>query len=143
MAGWRIGAIAGAKEYINEILKFKSNMDSGMFKPVQLAGAEALNLEADWVDKVNEIYRKRRTKVWEIMDLLNCNYDKSSIGMFVWGKTDLFCGNEEKLIEEILQKAKVFITPGRIFGKNGKGYIRISLTNSIDKLEKVITRIKK
>jgi len=142
MAGWRIGAVVGAKEYIDEILKFKSNMDSGMFKPVQLAGVEALNLNENWIKKVNDIYKKRRVKVWEIMDMLNCSYDKSNIGMFAWGKTDLFCENEEKMIEEILQKAKVFITPGRIFGENGKGYIRISLTNSIEKLEKAIARIK-
>lgn len=140
MAGWRIGALVGNEMYLKEVLKFKSNMDSGMFKPIQLAGVEALKLDEKWLEYINNIYSKRKEKVWEIMDLLNCTYDKNSTGFFVWGKikenTD-----DEKLIEEILQKANVFITPGRIFGNNGKGYIRISLTNSIDKLEKVIQRI--
>ncbi len=140
MAGWRIGALIGAKEYIDEVIKFKSNMDSGMFKPLQLAGAKALKLDKSWVDKLNDIYLKRREKVWEIMDLLNCTYDTQSSGMFVWGKVKNN-KNDEELIENILQKARVFITPGRIFGENGKGYLRISLTNSIDKLQEAKNRI--
>ena len=140
MAGWRIGAVLGDKEYIDEIIKFKSNMDSGMFKPVQLAAVAALNSEDEWFEKLNGLYKKRRYKVWEIMDHLNCRYSRESTGMFVWGKTQN--SNEEEFIENILQKARVFITPGRIFGNNGKGYIRISLTNSIEKLETALERIK-
>ncbi len=139
MAGWRIGAIAGEKKYLNEILKFKSNMDSGMFKPLQEAGIAALNLNGDWFRNINQIYEKRRLKVWEIMDFLGCEYSLKSTGMFVWGKTGM--EDEEQFIEEILKKSRVFITPGRIFGENGKGYIRISLTNSMEKLEEVLKRI--
>ncbi len=142
MAGWRIGALIGDKKYINEVMKFKSNMDSGMFKPVQLAGAKALNMDAQWIENMNNLYRKRRTKVWEIMDILNCTYDKNSSGMFVWGRVKPGL-NEEEMVENILQKAKVFITPGRIFGENGKGFVRISLTNSIRKLEEAKSRILK
>jgi len=142
MAGWRIGALIGDKKYIDEVMKFKSNMDSGMFKPVQLAGTKALNLDAQWIEDINNLYRKRRAKVWGIMDILNCTYDKNSSGMFVWGRVK-FGMNEEEIVETILQKAKVFITPGRIFGDNGKGFIRISLTNSISKLEEAKSRILK
>jgi len=142
MAGWRIGALAGDKKYIDEVIKFKSNMDSGMFKPVQLAGAEALNLDTGWLDKMNHIYNERKQVVREIMDILNCKYDKKSTGMFVWGKINN--SNEDgELVEQILQNAKVFITPGRIFGENGKGYLRISLTNSIEKLQEAKNRIMK
>ncbi len=142
MAGWRIGALIGSEKYIDEVMKFKSNMDSGMFKPVQLAGTKALNLDEQWIEEINNLYRKRRTKVWEIMDILNCNYDKNSSGMFVWGRVESG-KNEEEMVENILHKAKVFITPGRIFGENGKGYVRISLTNSISKLEEAKSRILK
>ncbi len=139
MAGWRIGAIAGNDNYINEILKFKSNMDSGMFKSIQEAGVTALNLNEDWFDKLNKMYEKRRRKVWEIMDVLGCDYSPDSTGMFVWGKTGL--KDEEEFVEDILQKAHVFITPGRVFGENGKGYIRVSLTNSLEKLDKALRKI--
>ncbi len=139
MAGWRIGAMAGKNIYLKEILKFKSNMDSGMFKPLQEAGITALNLNGNWFDKINKIYKERRKKVWEIMDFLGCDYSKDSTGMFVWGKTRT--EDEEEFIERILQKSRVFITPGRIFGNNGKGYIRISLTNSVEKLDEALKRI--
>jgi len=140
MAGWRIGALIGNSLYINEIIKFKSNMDSGMFKPIQEAGVIALNMDKDWNKYMNEIYKQRRNKVWEIMDMLKCTYDKNSTGMFVWGKTNI--EDEEKLIEDILDKSRVFIAPGRIFGENGKGYLRISITNSIEKLNQALNRIK-
>lgn len=140
MAGWRIGAVAGKNAYLEEIIKFKSNMDSGMFKPAQEAGITALNLGESWFDKINATYRERRKKVWEILDFLGCQYSKDSAGMFVWGKTGM--EDEEQFIEQILQKYRVFITPGRVFGENGKGYIRISLTNSIEKLEKALRRMK-
>ncbi len=139
MAGWRVGAVAGKNKYLKEILKFKSNMDSGMFKPLQEAGITALNLNGDWFENINKIYKERRKKVWEIMDFLDCDYSKDSTGMFVWGKTRM--EDEEEFIERILQKSRVFITPGRIFGNNGKGYIRISLTNSVEKLDEALKRI--
>ncbi len=139
MAGWRVGAVAGKNKYLKEILKFKSNMDSGMFKPLQEAGITALNLNGDWFENINKVYEERRMKVWEIMDFLGCDYSLDSAGMFVWGKTGM--DDEEEFIEEILQKSRVFITPGRIFGKNGKGYIRISLANSVEKLDEALKRI--
>ena len=139
MAGWRVGAVAGKNMYLKEILKFKSNMDSGMFKPLQEAGITALNLNGDWFENINKIYEERRMKVWEIMDFLGCDYSLDSTGMFVWGKTGM--EDEEEFIEKILQKSRVFITPGRIFGKNGKGYIRISLANSVEKLDEALKRI--
>ena len=141
MAGWRIGAVAGKSEYLEEILKFKSNMDSGMFKPLQEAAVAALSLNGDWFENMNKTYELRRIKVWEIMDFLGCDYDVNSTGMFVWGKTGT--NDEDGFIEEILQKFHVFITPGRIFGENGKGYIRISLANNMEKLDKALNRLVK
>ncbi len=127
MAGWRVGALIGAKEYVDVIMRFKSNMDSGMYKAVQKAAAKALHMNQKWFDTLNDIYRKRREIVWEIYDLLNCSYDKNSVGMFVWAKVPEYIINVEDWIEEILIKCRVFITPGFIFGTNGERYIRIAL----------------
>jgi len=127
MAGWRIGMIAGHSDYVKNLLKVKSNMDSGMFLAIQMAAVEALKSPDSWYDKVNEIYGKRRKIVEEIMDLLNCKFDKSQVGLFVWGRIPDEIINCELYIEEILNKTNVFITPGFIFGENGMRYIRISL----------------
>ena len=127
MAGWRIGMIAGDKEVIANVLKVKSNMDSGMFRPMQLAAAEALTLDAPWYEQLNAEYRKRKALAGEIFDTLGAKYDPGSRGMFLWGKIGSEWGNGEKLSDDILQKARVFITPGFIFGSNGDRYIRISL----------------
>jgi LL-diaminopimelate aminotransferase len=127
MAGWRIGMVAGHNENIKNILKVKSNMDSGMFLPMQLAAVEALNNPESWYDTVNSVYVRRRKIVEEIMDILNCKYDKSQVGLFVWGRIPEEIADCENYIEEILNKTKVFITPGFIFGENGNRYIRISL----------------
>ena len=127
MAGWRIGMIAGDKEVIANVLKVKSNMDSGMFRPMQLAAAEALTLDAAWYEQLNAEYRKRKALAGEIFDTLGAKYDPGSRGMFLWGKIGSEWGNGEKLSDDILQKARVFITPGFIFGSNGDRYIRISL----------------
>jgi LL-diaminopimelate aminotransferase len=143
MAGWRIGMVAGHRSYIQEILKVKSNMDSGMFLPLQMAAAEALNNPESWYDTVNAVYIRRRKIVEEIMGILNCHFDNSQSGLFVWGRIPDAISNCEEYIEEILNKIHVFITPGFIFGKNGERYIRISLCATEEKLEEAKNRIVK
>mgnify|MGYP001791818196 FL=1 len=143
MAGWRIGMVAGHSEYIKNILKVKSNMDSGMFLAMQMAAVEALNNPASWYDKVNVVYLRRRKIVEEIMDILNCRYDKSQVGLFVWGRIPEGIINCEMYIEEILNKSNVFITPGFIFGENGERYIRISLCANEKRLEEAKERLLK
>jgi LL-diaminopimelate aminotransferase len=134
MAGWRVGMVAGDSGYIKEILKVKSNMDSGMFLPMQMAAAEALNNPESWYDTVNEVYARRRKIVEEIMDLLDCSYDKKQVGLFVWGRIPEKIKSCEAYIEDILNKTHVFITPGFIFGENGERYIRISLCANEERL---------
>jgi len=141
MAGWRIGWVSGNKDYINTILKFKSNMDSGMFKPVQDAAIQALKNNPAWHKELNKKYALRRNYVYQILDNLNCKYDKKQVGMFVWAKVPDIITNTEVFVENILQKAKVFITPGFIFGSNGQKYIRISLCSKISTLKQANERI--
>ncbi len=143
MAGWRVGMLSGAKERIDEVLRFKSNMDSGMFLPLQLAAATALNLGKDWYDGVNKIYRERREKVFELLDLLNCVYSKDQVGMFVWAKIPAKYETGYELSDEVLYNSNVFITPGGIFGNAGDGYIRVSLCAPVTRFEEAIERIKK
>lgn len=143
MAGWRIGMVAGNRDYIKEILKVKSNMDSGMFLGLQAAAIEALNAPESWYDTVNEVYIKRRKIVEELMDLLKCSYDRKQTGLFVWGKIPDTIASCEEFVEEILQKTHVFITPGFIFGKNGERYIRISLCATESKLGEAKERLKR
>jgi aspartate/methionine/tyrosine aminotransferase len=142
MAGWRVGIMCGAKERIEEVLRFKSNMDSGMFLPVQLAAAKALSLGNDWYDSVNKIYRERKEKAFVLLDLLNCVYDKTQAGMFVWAKIPANFEDGYKLSDDVLYNANVFITPGGIFGSNGNGYIRVSLCAPVEKFEEAIKNIK-
>ena len=152
MAGWRVGMLCGAKERIDEVLRFKSNMDSGMFLPLQLAAAKALSLDKSWYDSINKIYNERRVKVFELLDLLKCVYSKDQVGMFVWAASPtppkegltsqhpLGLGGE--LSDKILYGANVFITPGGIFGTAGNNYIRISLCATENKIQEAIDRIK-
>ena len=142
MAGWRIGMMVAAKERIDEVLRFKSNMDSGMFLPVQLAAARALSLGKDWYDSINVIYRQRREKVFQLLDLLGCTYSKNQVGMFVWAKIPEQCKDGYALSDDVLYNSNVFITPGGIFGTAGNGFIRVSLCGSIEKFEEAIKRIK-
>jgi aspartate/methionine/tyrosine aminotransferase len=136
MAGWRIGMVGGNAELIKNVLKVKSNMDSGMFLGLQMAAIQALGNPDSWYDTVNEAYVRRRKIVEEIMQILRCDFDRAQTGLFVWGRVPdnvPDCGN---FIEDILQKVHVFITPGFIFGDNGKRYVRISLcANEIRLLE--------
>jgi len=143
MAGWRIGVLCGASERISEVLRFKSNMDSGMFLPLQLAAAKALSLEQDWFDSINKVYRERREKVFELLELLGCNYSKKQVGLFVWAAIPAGYKDCYQVADEVLYKADVFITPGGIFGSAGEKYIRISLCGSIERFEEAIDRVKK
>jgi LL-diaminopimelate aminotransferase len=142
MAGWRIGMVAGNSEYIRNILKVKSNMDSGMFLPLQMAAVEALNNPESWYDTVNSVYVSRRRIVEEIMDILNCKYEKTQVGLFVWGRIPEDINNCELYVEEILNNSNVFITPGFIFGKKGERYIRISLCATEKRLIEAKERLK-
>ncbi|HKB44905.1 MAG TPA: aminotransferase class I/II-fold pyridoxal phosphate-dependent enzyme, partial [Chitinophagaceae bacterium] len=141
MAGWRVGMLCGAKERIDEVLRFKSNMDSGMFLPVQLAAAKALSLDKEWHDEVNAVYRKRREKIFELLEVLNCKFSKEQAGLFVWAKIPAKYKDSHALSDDILQNAGIFITPGEIFGSAGKKYVRVSLCNTIEKLEEAKQRI--
>ncbi len=142
MAGWRIGMVGGHSDYIKSILKVKSNMDSGMFLGLQMAAVEALSNDQSWYESVNRVYRKRRKIVEEIMDLLECRFDKSQAGLFVWGRIPEEVPDCESYIENFLMKSYVFITPGFIFGKNGERYIRISLCATEGKLNEAKNRLK-
>ncbi|MGH2649300.1 MAG: pyridoxal phosphate-dependent aminotransferase, partial [Ginsengibacter sp.] len=142
MAGWRIGMLCGAKERIDEVIRFKSNMDSGMFLPLQLAAAKALELGHDWHDSVNDVYRKRRTKVFELLELLNCKFSKDQAGLFVWASVPARYKDGYSLSDEVLYNSNVFITPGGIFGSAGEKYVRVSLCATEEKIEEAIGRIK-
>ncbi|SEP59944.1 pyridoxal phosphate-dependent aminotransferase [Neolewinella agarilytica] len=140
MAGWRVGAIAGAKEYLKTVLRFKSNMDSGMFRPVQEAAVVALGLGQDWYDSLNDHYRRRREVAFRIMDTLGCSYRRQQVGLFVWarcpeGKTGY------DLSDRALYDHDVFLTPGGIFGDEGEAYIRISLCSTEEKLAEALARL--
>lgn len=143
MPGWRVGMIAANATFINWMLKVKSNVDSGMFKPMQLAAAAALHNDDTWHEAMNmELYSKRRAVAEQIMDTLGCRYDKNQVGMFVWGKIPDHYQHVEELTEKILHEASVFITPGFIFGSNGARYIRISLCATQEKLTEALNRIR-
>jgi len=142
MAGWRVGVLCAAKERIEEVLRFKSNMDSGMFLPLQLAAAKALAAGKDWYDGVNAVYRQRRDKVEDLLLLLDCKFAAGQAGMFMWAKTPAKYKTGYELSDEILYNASVFLTPGGIFGNAGDNYIRISLCSPEEKLLESISRIK-
>lgn len=143
MAGWRVGMIVGSSDHINAILRFKSNMDSGMFLPVQVAAAKALELGQDWFDQVNEIYAQRKAQALVLLDLLGCSYAKDQVGMFVWARIPDHCASGFALSDEVLGKARVFITPGGIFGDAGNQYVRVSLCSKKEILEEAIDRVRK
>ena len=138
MAGWRLGIIAGESPYIKEILKVKSQMDSGIFRPLQLAAAEALGAGPEWFSQLNEEYYRRAKVACRIMDALGAVYNPDGAGLFVWGRVK--CSPVE-LSDRLLHEAGVFITPGFIFGHNGEQYIRISLCAPVPALEKALERI--
>ena len=142
MAGWRVGMLCGAKERIEEVLRFKSNMDSGMFLPIQLAAAKALTLGKEWHDEVNKVYSERREKVFELLKLLHCKFSTRQAGMFVWARIPGKYKDGFELSDDVLYNSNVFITPGGIFGNAGEKYIRVSLCAPVEKFEEAIRRIK-
>jgi aspartate/methionine/tyrosine aminotransferase len=142
MAGWRIGMLCGAKERIEEVLRFKSNMDSGMFLPVQLAAAKALSLGKEWQEEVNTVYRHRREKAFGLLGLLKCKFSKEQAGLFVWAKIPSKYKNGYELSDEVLYNSNVFITPGAIFGNAGDKYVRVSLCATVEKFAEAIERIR-
>ncbi|MEQ8474465.1 MAG: aminotransferase class I/II-fold pyridoxal phosphate-dependent enzyme [Marinoscillum sp.] len=140
MAGWRVGWAMGNPDLIKPVLQIKSNMDSGMFKPVQMAAVEALGLGKDWFEGLNQVYTQRRILACKILDKLGCTYASDQSGMFVWAKVP--GGTGEAFCDQILQKHDVFITPGFIFGKaSGDQFIRVSLCASVDIFEEVLNRL--
>lgn len=139
MAGWRVGMVAADAEVIAQILKVKSQMDSGMYKPLQLAAVEALCQGPEWFTQLNAEYKRRRVLAGEIFDMLGAEYDHNSAGMFLWGKVKQ---SGEAVSDKVLYEAGVFITPGFIFGKNGESYIRISLCAKPEVLQEAARRIK-
>ncbi len=141
MAGWRVGFLSGAKERIDEVLRFKSNMDSGMFLPVQLAAAKALGLGKDWYEELNKIYAERRKVVYQLLEALNCSFDKSQAGLFIWAKIPGGYKDGYQLSDEVLYNKNVFITPGGIFGNNGNDYVRISLCAKEEVIKQALERV--
>ncbi len=140
MAGWRVGMFLGAQEYLTQILKVKSNMDSGMFYGIQKGAIEALHLSKDWFKSINKQYAKRRKVVYQILDTLNCEYDTSHVGMFVWAKLPNGITSEQ-MTDKMLYDKNIFITPGTVFGSNGEGYVRLSLCVSEENLKEVLKRV--
>jgi LL-diaminopimelate aminotransferase len=143
MAGWRIGMVAGNGDFIHAILKVKSNMDSGMFRAMQLAAVEALSAGKGWYDELNEVYRGRQQVACEILDILGCRYDPEQIGMFVWGQIPENYHSASELSDKLLNETGVFITPGMVFGSQGEKYLRISLCSDLKILKTAKERISK
>ena len=133
--------LGGGASYLSTILRFKSNMDSGMFRPLQLAAVKALQQPASWYQSVNSIYLERRNRVYDLLDLLGCVYDRNQVGMFVWAKIPASYASGFDLSDAVLYNAHVFITPGGIFGSQGDNYIRVSLCSETAVFEDAIRKI--
>ncbi len=142
MAGWRIGMLAGNKEFVSNVLKVKSNMDSGMYKPIQLAATKALKAGKGWFDSLNKIYAIRRETVFKMLQHMKCIYNPNQNGMFVWAEIPDTFSNGEDFSDFYLNKANIFITPGSVFGSNGNKFIRISLCTENSILKEATERIK-
>jgi len=142
MAGWRVGMLIGSQKRIDEVLSFKSNMDSGMFLPVQLAAVKALGLPSSWYDSLNDTYTQRREKVFELLSLLDCAFEKDQAGMFVWAEIPAYKKDSREYSDQILAYCRVFITPGSIFGSEGDRFIRISLCSPVELLVESFLRVK-
>ena len=141
MPGWRIGVACAKPQFIEWILRVKSNIDSGMYRPLQLAAIEALGNSAEWHAENNRVYARRRKKAEAIMELLGCTFDANQSGLFLWGRVPDHMADAEELTEQVLHEAHVFITPGKIFGTNGRRYIRISLCAPEETLQAAHDRI--
>ncbi len=143
MAGWRIGWVSGKSEFIEAILKVKSNMDSGMFYGIQKGAIAALQLDNSWFADLNKVYASRRALIFELAEQLQCTFDRKSVGLFVWAKLPDGVESSEQFIDEILYSKHIFITPGTIFGSQGEGYIRFSLCVTEEKIREAIERFDK
>ena len=141
MSGWRIGMVSGKQEFIDAILKIKSNMDSGMFYGIQKGAIEALKLGSEWFDSQNKIYKRRRKLIFQLAEKLGCTFNKEAVGMFVWAKLPFENRSSETFIDTFLIEKNIFLTPGTIFGKNGEGYIRFSLCIREEKIQEAIDRL--
>ena len=141
MAGWRVGMLAGSQKNINSVLKVKSNMDSGMFYPVQAGAVEALKLGNSWFEEQNEIYSKRKEKVLELISALDCEVREDQVGLFVWAKTPNGKTSED-IVDSLLYNKDIFIAPGFIFGSQGEGYVRFSLCATEEVINEALNRIK-
>jgi LL-diaminopimelate aminotransferase len=142
MAGWRIGWVAGRAEFVDAVLRVKSNMDSGMFLGLQQAAVEALKNGEAWFTELNQVYKERKLVAHQILDLLGCTYTRDQSGLFVWAKAPTNVQSVEAWIDDILYGAKVFLTPGFIFGSQGDRYIRISLCAPVEKLKEALARLR-
>lgn len=142
MPGWRMAMLASNAQFVQWILKVKSNIDSGQFKPMQYAAVEALSAKKDWYDTMNRVYRSRRDLAGQIMRALGCEYDEKQVGMFLWGRIPDSAESGEAIANKVLYEANVFLTPGFIFGSRGERYIRISLCCKNETLEEALNRIK-
>ena len=140
MAGWRVGMLTGAKAHLDNVVKVKSNMDSGMFYGIQKGAIEALNSSKNWFSDLNLIYSERRKLIWELATALNCTFETNTSGMFVWAKLPTGL-KSEAFIDKILHDYHLFIAPGTIFGTNGEGYIRFSLCAPSESIELAIKRV--
>lgn len=143
MAGWRIGMLAGNGDYISNVLKVKSNMDSGMFQPLQAAASVALKAPDEWYRELNAVYIRRRKLAAEIMGSLSCTFNNNQSGLFLWGRVPDSYRDAEELTEKLLHGSHLFITPGLVFGDNGRRYIRISLCADEELLEKALARVRR
>lgn len=141
MAGWRIGMVCGKREFIDSILIIKSNMDSGIFLPLQLAAAQALQNSEEWHRQQNEVYKRRREKIFALVEALECTYRKDAAGMFVWAKLPDAIADAEKFVNDLLYSKGIFVAPGTIFGKNGQRFIRVSLCASEENIQIAIERV--
>ncbi|NBH87448.1 pyridoxal phosphate-dependent aminotransferase [Parabacteroides distasonis] len=141
MPGWRMAMLASNAQFVQWILKVKSNIDSGQFKPMQYAAVEALSAKKEWYDNMNRVYRSRRDLAGQIMRTLGCEYDENQVGMFLWGRIPNSAESGEAIANKVLYEANVFLTPGFIFGSRGERYIRISLCCKNETLEEALKRI--
>ena len=141
MAGWRVGMVAGHPEYLKSVLRFKSNMDSGQFQPVQLAAVQALHLPAAWYQSLNDMYRERQKVAFRILESLDCVFNPQQQGMFVWAKIPDHYADGYALSDELLYERHVFLTPGGIFGSNGNRFVRISLCSDVATLQTALHQI--
>lgn len=141
MAGWRVGMLLGKPSLLDEVMKVKTQMDSGMFYGIQKGAIAAMQQPKTWFDEINMVYEKRRKLIWKIADALGCRYDKNTSGMFVWAKLPEG-KSAEGMVDELLYEKNIFIAPGTIFGSQGEGYIRFSLCVSEEKIEEALSRVK-